>query len=236
MKGGSDIPNIEAVAEEIENMLEEAWNKFCDYYDTKAPRYRDSWRPELDRAGALESHWICWDENDLTFHIGRFFYDILKEKKESLFSNIEIHFEKKVDPNNFSGYEFENNLKALEERLINEGIINKLKSGKVNGPKVDIIVTYDNRPYRFLLCAEAKCFRGGRYERPIEDINIDRNKLIAIRDLGIAKRIVFILFDDYYYCNDEDTSSAIEQRLDEIRNEDGITVLFHTSEAKLENY
>jgi len=42
MKSGSDIPDENAVAEEIEKMLVEAWEKFCDYYDTKAPRCQDS--------------------------------------------------------------------------------------------------------------------------------------------------------------------------------------------------
>jgi hypothetical protein len=142
---------------QIEQMLVESWRKFCDYYDTRATRYQDSCRPPLDRAGALKSHWICWDENDLTFHIGRFFYDILKEKQENLFSNIEIHFEKKVDRDNFPGYEFENKLDELKTRL-----------GMKEGPKVDLIVAYENRPYRFLLCAEVKCFRGTRYESPID--------------------------------------------------------------------
>jgi len=215
---------------QIEQMLVEAWEKFCDYYDTRAPRFQDSWRlPScLDEADALKSHWICWDEKDLTFHIGRFFYDILKGKKESLFSNIEIHFEKKVDHINFpNDYVFANRLDELRSRL-----------GK--WPKVDMIVAYDNRPYRFLLCAEVKCFRGPpNYhdnETPIDKINADIKKLKAYKDLGIAKRVVFILFDDYYWCNDEETAKRIKERLDEIRNENGITVLFHTSEAKLENY
>ena len=110
---------------QIEQMLIEAWKKFCDYYDTRAPRYQDSWCPPLDRAGALKSHWICWDEYDLTFHIGRFFYDILKEKKESLFSDIEIHFDKKVDRKNFKGYTFEDKLDELKKRLIGEGVLKK---------------------------------------------------------------------------------------------------------------
>lgn len=210
---------------QIELMLVEAWEKFCDYYDTRAPRYQDSWRPPLDRAGALISHWVCWDENDLTFHIGRFFYSILKDKQESLFSNIEMHYEKKIDRGNFAGYVFENELDELKTRL-----------GMKEGPKVDLIAAYENRPYRFLLCAEAKCFRGGRFPTdPIDVINKDIVKLIAIRDLRISHRIVFVLFDDYYWCNDVNTANAIQQRLNEIQ-QDGITVLFHTSEAKLENY
>jgi len=222
---------------QIEKMLVETWGKFCDYYDTKAPRYQDSWRPPIvDRAGALESHWICWDEHDLVFHIGRFFYDILKEKKESLFSNIEIHFEKPLVPNHFRDYVFgtEKCLDILRTRLIENRV---LSSGY---PKVDLIVAQEDSNASFLLCAEVKCFRSPpNYhdnETPIDKINADIAKLNAYRDLGIAKKVVFILFDDYYWCNDVNTANVIQQRLDEIRNENKITVLFHTSEAKLENY
>ena len=217
---------------QIEQMLVEAWEKFCDYYDTKAPKYQESWQPKLKKEkDAKDSHWICWDEHDLVFHIGRFFYDILKEKKESLFSNIEMHFEKPLVPNHFRDYVFEteNCLDTLRTRLIENGVLN------AGHPEVDLIVVYDNRPYRFLLCAEVKCFRG--YVRdPIQAINDDIKKLRAYRDCKIAQRVVFVLFDDYYWCNDKKTAKDIEKKLDEIRNENGIIVLFHTSEAKLENY
>jgi len=87
---------------QIEQMLVEAWGKFCDYYDKKAPLYRDSWRPKFkEEKQAKDSHWICWNEYDLTFHIGRFFYDILKKKEGREFSDIEIHFEKNVNFTNF---------------------------------------------------------------------------------------------------------------------------------------
>ena len=212
---------------QIEQMLVEAWEKFCDYYDTKATRYQESWRPELNEKDAKDSHWICWNEKDLTFHIGRFFYDILKEKKESLFSNIEMHFEKAVDRINFpdTDYVFAKRLDELRTKL-----------GMNEGPEVDMIVAYDNRPYRLLLCAEAKCFHCAQRGGPISVINEDIKRLIAIRDLEIAKKVVFVLFDDHYWCNDEETAIAIQQRLDEIRNENGITVLYHTSKAKTENY
>jgi hypothetical protein len=209
------------IGKKVEDMLEEAWEKFLNYYNEKAPEYRENWRSMLNEEQAKDAHWICWDEYDLTFHIGRFFYDILSEKKESTFSNIEVHFEKFVNRTNFGDYEFENQLENLKNRL-----------GMKKGPKVDIIVAQEDSNASFLLCAEVKCFRGTRYEEPIPMINADITKLNAYKDLGIAKRVVFILFDDYYFCHDEKTANAIQQRLNEIR-QDGITVLFHTSEAKL---
>jgi hypothetical protein len=206
----------------IENMLEEAWERFLNYYNEKAPEYRENWRPMLNEKQAKDSHWICWNENDLTFYIGRFFYEILRDQEKE-FSNIEIHFEKNVNLTNFKGYMFEGRLDELKKNL-------KMK----RGPKVDMIVAYEDRNDSFLLCAEVKYFHSAvRYNTTPNDlINADIKKLKAIRDFGIAKRVVFILFDDYYWCNDGETANAIQQRLNEIR-QDGITVLFHTSEAKL---
>jgi hypothetical protein len=92
------------MANQIELMLLEAWKKFCDYYDTRAPQYRQNWRHELTEEQAKKLSWICWNENDLILHIGRFFYDILS-KKEKLW-NIEIHLEKNISPPNFNKYPF----------------------------------------------------------------------------------------------------------------------------------
>jgi len=230
MKSGSDIPDENAVAKEIEKMLVEAWGKFCDYYDTKAPRYRDSWRPKLKEKQAKNSHWICWNEYDLMFHVGRFFYDILKGKKESLFSNIEMHFEKIINYTNFKDYEFKDQLENLKKEL-------KKKKGQ-HGPKVDMIVAYEDKSSPFLLCAEAKHFHGPpNYhdnKTPVQKIDADIAKLEAIRKLGIAKEVVFILFDDYYhYQENKETANKIQKELDRIEKEDGIKVLRHTSKAKL---
>jgi len=225
MKSSSDIPNEEAVAEEIEKMLVEAWEKLKGYYKEKAPKYRESWRPKLKKEkDAKDSHWICWDEHDLMFHIGRFFYDILKEKKESLFSNIEVHFEKKVDRVNFSGYVFEKKLDELKAKL-----------GMKGYPKVDMIVAKENSNASLLLCAEAKYFRYSTdWKKAIKD---DIEKLIAYRNkkFGITKRAVFMLFDDYYwYKRGGKTMKKIEDELEKIEKEkNGITVLYYKSKAKM---
>jgi len=84
---------------EIEQILEEAWEEIKSYYDTKAPKLPKSW--EYNEKEAKKSHWIYWNEYDLMFHIGRFFYEALKKKDNNKFSNIEIHFEKSINSTNF---------------------------------------------------------------------------------------------------------------------------------------
>jgi len=213
---------------QIEQILVEAWKKFCNYYDTKAPQYRQNWRPKLTEEPAKKLSWICWNENDLIFHTGRFFYDILKQNKGKEFSNIEIHLEKNISPPNFNMYPFA--MYQFADRL------EKLKTRLKKWPKVDIIVAFEDSNASFLLCAEVKCFHCAQRGGPIPVINADIEKLKVIRDLGIAKSVVFILFDDYYWCNDVATFAEIQQKLEEIKQEGGIIVLFHTSKAKLENY
>ena len=131
---------------QIELMLVEAWEKFCDYYDTRAPRYRSLSLSEYGTVG--NDYWIFWNESDLTFHIRRFLYEILN--KYEPFSGIEIHSEVKLDAGHFNGYRV---LQPLITQLNNNG-------EQPNQPEVDMIILRENKDESFLLCAEAKCFRG----------------------------------------------------------------------------
>ena len=229
-----EIKDEESVAKEIERILVDAWNNFLDYYKKKAPVYWKNWLVNSENKKqaekkAKELNWICWNENDLTFHIGRFFYDILK-KKENLFSNIEIHLEKTVNPTNFKGYEFEGKLEELKRRLINKEVLKK------RYPKIDMIAAYEDRKDSFLLCAEVKCFRYDQNhyaQDPNTVINKDIEKLKAIRDCEIARRVVFILFDDYYWYTNKNVADEIKNKLAKIEREENIKVLFETSKAKL---
>lgn len=215
----------EDIATEVQGVLEEAWNKYFDeYYNKLAPKYPKLWR--LNKKDAKESHWICWNEYDLMFHIGRLFYNILSDKKEEKFSNIQIHFEKNVNFSNFRGYKFEDRLGELKEKV-------KLK----RGPKIDMIVAYEDSNDPFLLCAEVKYFHGRPYESPVQQINRDIEKLKAIRSSKIAEKAIFMLLDDYYFYTDKETSNDIMKKLHEIKIKDKeITILFRNTEAKLQEY
>ncbi len=204
---------------QIELILIEAWRRFCDYYDTMAPRYRSLCFSEYGTVG--NDYWICWNESDLTFHIRRFLYEILN--KDEPFSGIEIHSEVPLRSGNFNGF---TNLQTCIKQLNNNG-------EQPNQPEVDMIIARENKDESFLLCAEVKCFHYENHrEGPIDNINDAINRLRRIQKCRIAKSFVFILFDDYYWRNNPNTANEIHQRLEEIRR-DGILVLFHTSEAKL---
>ena len=128
----------------------------------------------------------------------------------------------------FKDYDFADKLGKLTGTL-------KIK----RGPKVDIIIAYEDKKSPFLLCAEVKYFHSAaeHYQKtPIKTIGDDIEKLKAIRDCGIAKKVVFILFDDYYWFTDEKIEEDIKNEVNRIKEEKKIEVLFYNSKAKLKKY
>jgi len=209
------MPDINA-----EELLRKAWGEFCRDYDDKVRDYSKS-ESVTSRAEAEAAHWILWNEYDLMVQLGRYTYDHLAKNSPSA---IEMHFEKNVTRASFEGYDFEGSLNELKKRL-----------KRKQGPKVDLIIVQENSLGRFLLCAEAKCFHyavGRYYRNPQEVIEKDIDTLVAIRDLGIAERVVFILFDDYYWIRNEDIESVVVNAC----KEHNITLLKHNSKAKLERW
>ena len=101
-------------ASEIQNTLIESWHNFINYYNKLAPEYSRG----LSKEEKETSHWICWNEYDLMFHIGKRFYNILSYKQGSSDLNTQIHFEKNINKSNFEGYTFENRLDELKEKLV----------------------------------------------------------------------------------------------------------------------
>ncbi|TET21571.1 MAG: hypothetical protein E3J71_09430 [Candidatus Stahlbacteria bacterium] len=207
------MPDINA-----EELLEKAWDAFRNDYDKRVREYSESLGRE-DEEKAKTEHWILWNEYDLMVQLGRFFYDQLANHS---LSGIEMHINVNLKDSNFPGYTFRDKLEVLEKEL-----------GKV--PEVDLIIAQEDSPERFLLCAEAKFFHYavGRYYRiPQKDIEKDLKRLVTIRDLEISERVVFILFDDYYWIQNEDIESVAENAC----KEHNITLLKHNSKAKLERW
>lgn len=181
-----------ASASDIQEILEKAWHAFIEYYNEQKA---------LCPEGEDDEYLICWNEYDLMFHIGRFFYKILRERKEDKYSNIHIHFEKNVNSDNFGGYDFAGELGDFAKWL-----------GYTKGPKIDMIITNDDdEGSPFLVCAEIKFFHcHSRYSNPTE---LDIRKLDALKKFRIAQKTVFILLDDYY-CRQKK-----QKELNDIKNE-----------------
>ena len=214
------------IAIEIEQMLVEAWNEFNAYYDKKAPEYSEKWNGQ--RGNPQEDHWICWDEHDLCFQVGTIFYNKLNKRKEENkdFSDIEMHFEKKLDTNNFGSY---NTFKDKLDKLI-------LKEfGMKKGPKIDLIIAHESSDEPFLLCAEVKCFRTSV---SYDEVNKDIEKLRIIKREKIADKVVFMVFDDYYHCRsrNKEIPKKIKDKLEEVKRDKEILVLGGDSKAKLRQY
>ena len=202
--------------EKIKKITESAWRMFCKYYDRKAPGYSKT----LDVKKAKNSHWICWNESDLMLQFGKFFYKELGDAN----SDIEIHFDKNLKRADFEDYDFVDKLE-------------KLKNSLGRPPKVDLIIASEDSLDPFLMCGEAKYFHYS-----VEKINQntktaegviekDLKTLSKIKDLGIAKNVVFIVFDDYYYLNEPEKCKKIKNLLNKYNKK--IKILYHNSCAKL---
>jgi len=226
----------------IENMLEEAWKNFKEYFDSNARRYSreyfDKHLQGLDgkkvRRELKKLHWICWNESDLMVQLSRYFYSQRKIESASNkeFLNIEMHFDKNLNYANFNGYSFENLLWRANDDSKRK--LEVLLNDSRKYPKLDLIITFENNYGPFLLCAEAKCFHtsfGGRVEEAIEK---DIITLAAIKKLGITEKIAYITFDDYYYNNNpKDIRQLICKYSKEHNIENELKILYHNSKSKL---
>ena len=197
--------------EEIEKLLKKAWSDFFKYYESGVQRYCEIMN--MSNAEAIEEHLVVWNEHDLMFQLGRFFYKQLREK---IPQDIEPHFDKFLSRSTFKDSALSEKLKELKGRL-----------GWV--PKSDLIIAQETNLDHFLLCAEAKFFHYSvaRYNRePHIVIKKDIDTLVAIKDLGIAERVVFMLFDDYYCHRDQEKYKEIMSILAEAE-EHKLTILKH---------
>jgi arginine utilization protein RocB len=106
-------------------------------------------------------------------------------------------------------------------------------------PKPDLIIAQENSPESFLLCAEAKCFhaaveavsRGGRTIK--DEIEKDIETLRQLKQLRIAKKVVFMLFDDYYYLREKQKMEEIKSWLVKLPD---VKKLYHDTRAKIKDW
>lgn len=230
--------------EKIEDMLEEAWKSFIEYFDSNASRYSreyfDKHLQKLDekkvRRELKKLHWICWNESDLMVQVSRYFYEQrgIESVSNKEFLNIEMHFDKNLNRANFEGYRFEDKLWPAHDDLKKE--LNKSGKFPHDFPKLDLIITCEDSFEPFLLCAEAKCFhtseRGCTVEEAIEK---DIITLAAIKKLEITENIAYITFDDYYYNKrvPKNVRQLICKYSKEHNIENELKVLYHDSKSKL---
>ncbi len=198
------------IAAEIEKILEKSWNKFIEYYNEQIAFLSNN---QNNKENVKGDYWICWNEYDLMFHVGRIFYETLKEEKEKKYTNIHIHFEKKVNKNNFQDYYFEDMFVELSKKLGYE------KDSQ--GPKIDMIITYEDKLDPFLVCVEMKYFHGHQWGKATDLIKNDIKKLKALKECGIAQKTIFMLLDNHY-CRKKThaTVNEIKTYLNKIKTED----------------
>jgi hypothetical protein len=93
----------------------------------------------------------------------------------------------------------------------------------------------------FLLCAEAKLFHyelktaGGGQRDIVDAIEKDIKTLLTIKKLDIAQKVVFMLFDDYYYLHAPRELEKIRPLLSEFKL-DNNKILDHDTRQKIKDW
>jgi hypothetical protein len=217
----------------IENMLEEAWNKFIEYFNRNTDKYARNYFNEHSqilgekkvKRDIKDSHWICWNESDLMMQLSRYFYSQreIKSVSDEKFLEIEMHLDKNLNLSNFAGYEFGDKLRkkgALETEL-----------GRF--PKLDLIITGEESLNHFLLCAEAKYFHSSvMYGTVYAAIDKDIKTLSVIKKLEIADKIAYIILDDFYWHGGIDVEKIAEDCSKNYNMENDLKIFYHDSKKK----
>ena len=187
--------------------LKNAWNELVNliHYENKASR-RDNKEGDLSKL-----YFVCWQEADISFQLGRLFYRGLTEK------DVHFHVEVNLKSSNFNDYDFakQNGLQGVKKAL-----------GRI--PRVDFLISNDFSD-RIDIIGEAKYFRYSvdRWRRtPKEDIKEDWDKLKAFRDNEVCEKVIYVVLDKYYhYQKEQKNLKEIKAELKKMKR-DGIITLF----------
>ena len=193
---------------EVVKRLENAWELLSDRIDQVHKEFLEhATKEELS-----DNYFVCWEEADIPFQLGRFFY---QDKDDGKYG---FHLEMHLTSRNFDGYKFSDN-----------GNLEKVKDKLGKNARIDFLVE-DGTVDLLSVCGEAKYFRysiegvarGGR--TVLDSIEEDFEKLKAFTKYEICRYAVYTVLDKYYHRNEPKTWSKVKAKLDKM-SEAGITVL-----------
>ncbi len=169
--------------DEVIKRLEGSWKTLSDRIDRANKEFLKS----KDEEDLAHNHFICWEEADVPFQLGRFFYP---ERDDGRY---EFHLEMRLTPKNFDGYVFSDNgnLAKVQDKF---------------GKKVDVDFLVEDREDELLsVCGEAKYFRysieGVAHGRRnlLEAIKEDYERLKTFSKYEICRHTVYAVLDKYYH-------------------------------------
>ncbi len=193
--------------DEVIKRLENSWEMLSDRIDQAHKEFLKNAKEE----DLAKEYLICWEEADVPFQLGRFFYP---EEDDGRY---EFHLEMHLTPNNFKGYTFSDNgnLAKVQHKL---------------GKKVDIDFLVEDREDELLsVCGEAKYFRykieGTTRGRTtlLEAIEEDYERLRTFSQYKICSHTAYAVLDKYYHRSDPKLWNKAKSLLKEME-ESGITV------------
>jgi hypothetical protein len=168
---------------EVVKRLENAWEMLSDRIDNAHKEFLKN----ADEEDLAESHFVCWEEADVPFQLGRFFY---ADKDDGKY---EFHLEMNLKSKNFEGYEFSDN-----------GSLSKVQEKLGKNARIDFLIE-ETTSSTLSVCGEAKYFRysiegvsRGRITI-IDAIKEDFEKLKTFSKYEICQDTVYAVLDKYYH-------------------------------------
>ncbi len=193
--------------DEVIKRLENSWEMLSNRIDHAQMEFLKN----AEEEDLANNHFICWEEADVPFQLGRYFYP---ERDDGRY---EFHLEMRLTPNNFDGYTFSDNgnLAKVQHKL---------------GKKVDIDFLVEDREDELLsVCGEANYFRykieGVSHGRRtlLEAIEEDYERLKTFSQYKICRHTVYAVLDKHYHRSDPKLWNKAKSLLKKMR-ESGITV------------
>ena len=192
---------------EVVKRLEKAWGLLSDRIDSAHEEFLE----DADEEELADNHFVCWEEADVPFQLGRFFYHGKNDGR------YEFHLEMNLKSRNFDGYKFsdDGNLDEAREKLRKNA-------------RIDFLVE-DGTDDLLSVCGEAKYFRYSiegisRGTRTILDaIEDDFEKLKIFSKYDICRNTVYAVLDKYYHSFDKKSWANAKLKLEKMK-EAGINV------------
>ena len=194
---------------EVVKRLEKAWEMLSNRIDEENEKFLEDANDD-ELAG---NYFVCWEESDVPFQLGRFFYLVNDDWKYV------FHVETKLKPSNFKSYRigYNGNLESARRAL-----------GKIT--KVDFLIE-DRSTDIFVAIGEAKYFRYkvegiSRGTRTVlGEVGDGYNRLTTFEKEEICKYTVFVVLDKYYHRYEPTTWNRVLAKLDKMK-ESGVIVFW----------
>ena len=194
---------------EVVKRLEKAWEMLSNRIDEENEKFLE----DANEDQLAENYFVFWEESDVPFQLGRFFYLVNDDQKYV------FHVETHLKSSNFDSYRFANN-----------GNLERTRRALGKKAKVDFLID-DGSNDILVAIGEAKYFhykvegvsRGAK--TVLGEVGKDFNRLTTFEKEKICRYTVFVVLDKYYHRYEPTTWNRVLAKLDKMK-ESGVIVFW----------